>query len=176
MRAFIYYLNWGVTGVPGNATPQPGEFYDCVAAVEVPDEWLQVEATSTDSHALAWLFQEFNIGKHGGENIRAMSVGDVVAFSGDDFGNGRCYICAPTGWRSFEHVLNNAEDFGSQPERVIANVMQIADKVAAECVRPQCPRYGLFENCVSQTCVYRSVADVMRCKQCGNKKADEENN
>lgn len=43
------------------------------------------------------LFERFNIGDHGGKNIRSMSVGDKVAFD-----NYTQYICAPVGWKRVE--------------------------------------------------------------------------
>jgi len=51
------------------------------------------DPTLTDHQILERLFEQFNIGDHGGRSdIRSMSVGDQVSLAG------RCYICKPCGW------------------------------------------------------------------------------
>lgn len=51
------------------------------------------DPTLTDHQILEHLFEQFNIGDHGGrEDIRSMSVGDQVSL------DGRVYICKPCGW------------------------------------------------------------------------------
>lgn len=57
-----------------------------------------------DMVILEKLFEQFNIGDHGGlRMVRSMSVGDIVVLEGNrQLGTGtstRMYLCAPVGWK-----------------------------------------------------------------------------
>lgn len=65
----------------------PKDMYEDIWSREFP--FVQKE---DDPTILGELFEQFNIGDHGGTRCRSMSVGDIVVI--DD----RRYVCKPIGW------------------------------------------------------------------------------
>ena len=91
MNIKIWYLDWEKhsgrvievhTEKP--ALPVKSE-YDCVHDTTYYDD--------TEARVVCdEMFERFNIGDHGGKNIRSMSVGDIV-----QVGN-KNWMCRPMGW------------------------------------------------------------------------------
>ncbi len=86
MKAEIIYHDFQDTDCLMRGSAASPDHYSKVAEVELPND-LESEA------ALGRLFEQFNIGDHGGLHIRSMSVGDKVRLEGRG-----TWICKPIGW------------------------------------------------------------------------------
>lgn len=58
----------------------------------------EVETDSDTEADCGSLFERFNIGDHGGERIRSMSVGDVIVFGSD-----RTFVVQGMGWKEVDN-------------------------------------------------------------------------
>lgn len=93
MLAYVIYPNWQRLSEQGLYVPAGGglvdpEFYEVIIHIEV------AEATIGD--VLGVLFEQFNIGDHGGVPCRSMSLGDIVV------ANCAAYLCKPVGWEELK--------------------------------------------------------------------------
>lgn len=110
-KAALFYLDW-------DALHTNPKFFamtngDSVAA---PSNYQMIQADDQDAPAkdaigiAEGFFAQFNIGDHGGRNdIRSMSVGDVVVFV-DQFGTWFALKCAGAGWTVIDDPIWDAFD------------------------------------------------------------------
>lgn len=89
MKAEIFYHDFQDTNCLMFGTPAKPEHYYTAAKVNLSDDYRASEPEAVCD----LLFRQFNIGDHGGLNVRSMSVGDKIRLEGRG-----TWICKPKGW------------------------------------------------------------------------------
>lgn len=117
MKITIVYPNWTLLRERADVYLKGGGTSDFYMAVTVmgedksllhPDAYEVVyneevkfdDLTLNHLQILERLFEQFNIGDHGGRrDLRSMSVGDQVSLDGD------VYVCKPCGWEQITGLI-----------------------------------------------------------------------
>ena len=115
MRCRVIYWNEDVLDQDQRRRALTGEFlrnpalYSVVASCEIPEFHTDRDARCSVAEKV---FQKFNIGDRGGRNdIRSMSLGDLVAFE-----DGSALVCRTVGWdfedlpEGFSEVIKVLDD------------------------------------------------------------------
>lgn len=128
MKVKLFYANWNkIRGEDEDRSMFSKVSFEGLFLEQRPDlydlvfEW-EFEAGATPED---FLFQQFNIGDHGGKRtIRSMSVGDVVVYEG------KAVVCKGMGWETLdapawmvERTGEVSEQDGDPPEIRIARRM-----------------------------------------------------
>lgn len=95
----IYYVDWDKTNYDqrwyaSEGRLLPRECFTCVCEMEIQE----IFQDEIPDH-LEYLFRQFNIGDHGGQRIRSMSVGDIVEYVSEHGWTLGTYLCNTTGWK-----------------------------------------------------------------------------
>ena len=100
MQAKVIYAKWRSMSRDESFNVSMGEvinnpaLYEVIGVYEVDEE--------THEAVCERLFERFNIGDHGGKNVRSMSVGDIVLFP-----EGQAFLCAGCGWKKLHEAFSD---------------------------------------------------------------------
>jgi hypothetical protein len=91
----IYYFDWARVSRDGeDIKTMKGELLER-GYFDVVDTF---ESLASDEEILDVAFERYNIGDHGGKQIRSMSSGDVLVITDPDTEVKRGWLCLPIGW------------------------------------------------------------------------------